>query len=88
MTPPELAQVVGMVAAVALPFWNIPLIWRIQKRRSADDLSPAWALGVWVCLIGMLPSGLASSDTVFKTFTVVNLGLFSCVVIQMFRFRR
>lgn len=88
MTLAELAQAVGMVSAVVLPFWNIPLIWRVQKRRSADDLSPAWALGVWVCLVGMLPSGLASSDAVFKTFTVVNLGLFSVVVFQVLRFRR
>ncbi len=87
MTPPELAQVVGMVSAVALPFWNIPLIWRIQKRRSADDLSPAWALGVWVCLVGMLPAGLSSPDPVFKTFAVVNLVLFSAVVFQVLRFR-
>lgn len=62
MTLPELVQAVGMVSAVALPFWNIPLIWRIQERRSADDISPAWALGVWFCLVGMLPSGLASVD--------------------------
>lgn len=87
MTPFDLAQAVGMVSAVALPFWNIPLIWRIQKRQSADDISPAWALGVWVCLVGMLPSGLASPDAVFKTFTVVNLVLFSAVVFQVLRFR-
>ncbi len=87
MTSSDLVQAMGMVSAVALPFWNIPLIWRIQKRRSADDLSPAWALGIWVCLIGMLPSGLASPDGVFKVFTVVNLGLFSAVVFQVLRFR-
>ena len=87
MTSSDLVQAVGMVSAVALPFWNIPLIWRIQRRRSADDLSPAWALGVWVCLVGMLPSGLASPDGVFKVFTVVNLAFFSAVVFQVLRFR-
>ncbi len=87
MTSSDLVQAVGMVSAVVLPFWNIPLIWRIQRRRSADDLSPAWALGIWVCLIGMLPSGLASPDGVFKVFTVVNLVFFSAVVFQVLRFR-
>lgn len=88
MTLLELVQLLGMVSAVGLPFWNIPLIWRIQQRKSSGDISPAWALGVWVCLAGMLPSGLASPDAVFKVFTVVNLGLFSAVVFQVFRFRR
>lgn len=87
MTPQELTQTVGMVSAVALPFWNIPLIWRIQQRRSSRDISLAWALGVWVCLVGMLPCGLASTDGVFKAFTVVNLLLFSAVVFQVLRFR-
>lgn len=85
--PPEAVQWVGMVSAVALPFWNIPLIWRIQRRKSADDISPAWALGIWFCLVGMLPSGLASSDPVYKVFTMVNLALFSLVVVQVLRFR-
>ena len=57
MTPQELTQAVGMVSAVALPFWNIPLIWRIQKRRSADDLSPAWALGVFTTWLSGRSSG-------------------------------
>lgn len=88
MTSPELVRLLGMISAVALPFWNIPLIWRIQRRKSSEDISPAWALGVWVCLLGMLPSGLVSPDAVFKIFTVVNLGLFSLVVVQVLRFRR
>ena len=83
----QVVQWVGMVSAVSLPFWNIPLIWRIQRRKSADDLSPAWALGVWFCLLGMLPSGLASADPVFRLFTIVNLALFSFVVLQVLRFR-
>ena len=84
----EGVHLLGMVSAVGLPFFNIPLIWRIQQRRSADDISLAWALGVWLCLLGMLPSGLVSPDTVFKVFTAVNLALFSAVVFQVLRFRR
>lgn len=87
MTLPGLAQTVGMISAVALPFCNLPLILRIQQRRSADDISPVWAIGVWICLVGMLPSGLASQDPVFRIFTIVNLALFSGVVVQVLRFR-
>ncbi len=80
-------ETVGLIAAVALPLWNIPLIVRIAKRKSSADLSLAWAFGVLACLLAMLPSGLISSDVVFKLFTVVNLALFSLVVIQVVRYR-
>ncbi len=79
-------ETVGMIAAVVLPFWNIPLVVRIQHRRSSDDISLAWALGVLVCLLAMLPSGLRSPDRVFRAFTVVNLSLFSAVVVQVLRY--
>ena len=82
-----LVGTVGWVAAVALPFWNIPLILRIQRRRSSQDLSLLWALGVWVCILLMLPAALASPDRVFRAFAVVNTVLFSAVVIQILRFR-
>ncbi len=78
---------IGWIAAVALPLWNIPLIVRIRQRKSSKDISLAWALGVFGCLVAMLPSGLISADPVFKTFTVVNLILFSAVVIQVLRYR-
>ncbi len=77
----------GMVAAIVLPFWNIPLILTIQRRKSSKDISLSWALGVFTCLVLMLPSGLESSDPVFKVFCIVNVVLFSAVVVQVFRFR-
>jgi len=80
-------EVVGLIAAVALPLWNIPLIIRIQRRKSSKDLSLWWVLGVWVCLLLMLPSGLRSSDMVFRAFTMANIVLFTGVVIQTLRYR-
>ena len=77
----------GLIAAIALPFWNIPLIVKIGKRKSSKDISLAWALGVFVCMLLMLPSGLQSSDLVFRTFTVTNFLLFSGVVFQTLRHR-
>ncbi len=83
-----MSETVGMLAAILLPLWNIPLIVRIQRRKSSQDVSPSWALGVWACLLLMLPAGLGSPDAVFRTFTVANLVLFSFVVLQVFRYRR
>ena len=83
-----MSETVGMLAAILLPLWNIPLIVRIQRRKSSQDVSPWWAMGVWGCLLLMLPAGLGSPDAVFRTFTVVNLVLFSFVVLQVFRYRR
>ena len=80
-------ETIGCIAAVVLPLWNIPLILRISQRKSSRDLSIAWALGVWVCLVAMLPSGLISPDPVFKVFTIANLALFSAVVVQVLRYR-
>lgn len=81
------AQWLGMVAAVAMPLWNIPLILRIERRRSSADLSLAWALGVFGCIVLMLPAALHSPDAVFRVFSVANAVLFGAVVVQMLRYR-
>lgn len=79
---------IALIAAVILPLWNIPLIYRIEKRRSSRDISPYWAFGVWGCMITMFPSALGSSDLVYKTFSIVNMLFFSMVVIEVVRFRK
>jgi len=70
---------IALVASVVLPLWNIPLIIRIIKRRSSNDISIYWAIGVWVCLLAMLPSGLKADFLVWKVFCTVNFLLFSFV---------
>jgi len=77
----------GLIVAVILPFWNIPLIVRIGRRKSSKDVSLWWTLGVFVCLLLMLPSGLTSTDAVFKLSSVVNSVLFGAVVVQVVRYR-
>ena len=81
-------QSISALAAIILPLFNIPLIVRIQQRRSSRDVSLSWALGVWVCFIIMLPSGLVSPDKVYRVFTIANITLFTGVVVQVLRFRR
>lgn len=81
-------QKIAIVAAIALPLWNIPLIVRIIRRKSSQDFSVFWAVGVWTCLALMAPSGFMSSDIVWKVFNITNLVLFSFVVIFVFAYRK
>ena len=80
-------EALGLIGAVMLPFWNIPLMIRIARRKSSRDLSLWWTFGILACLLIMLPAGLTSSDVVFKVFTVLNVVFFSAVVIQVMRYR-
>ncbi len=78
---------VGLVAAVSLPLFNIPLIVRIVKRRSSQDLSLVWVLGVWICIVLMFPSGIRSEDLVWKVFNIVNITFFTMVVLVTLKYR-
>lgn len=81
-------RTLALIAGIVLPLWNIPLLVRIQRRRSSADISLPWALGVYVCLLLMFPAALYSTDIVFRTFSIVNLIFFTAVVVQVVRFRR
>lgn len=81
-------QKIALIAAVVLPLWNIPLVLRMIKRKSSEDISLYWVFGVWTCLFLMFPAGIASSDVVWKTFNVVNLALFSIVVFTALLYRK
>ena len=82
-----LIDTIGLTASVILPLWNIPLIVRIVKRKSSKDVSLWWVFGVWGCLVFMAPSGFTSSDIVWKTFNIVNLVFFTCVLISVVKYR-
>ena len=84
----ELIKNIGFIAAVVLPLWNIPLVVKIIKRRSSKDISLSWALGVWICILFMFPSGIISKDPTWKAFNIVNFVLFSTVVIAAFKYRK
>lgn len=78
---------IGLVSGIIMPFFNIPLIVRIVKRKSSADISLAWALGVWVCILLMAPSGFKSQDVVWRVFNYMNVSLFTLVVIFVVRYR-
>jgi uncharacterized protein with PQ loop repeat len=70
---------IGLLASIMLPLWNIPLIIKIIRRQSSEDISRGWLWGVWVCCVLMAPAGFASSDIVWRTFNMVNLVLFTAI---------
>jgi uncharacterized protein with PQ loop repeat len=79
---------VSLAAAIILPFFNIPLIVKIIRRRSSADISKSWCLGVWVCTVLMAPSGFTSHDPVWRCYNIVNLILFTGVMIAVVRYRK
>lgn len=81
-------KLMAMIGAICVPMCNIPLIIRIIKRRSSQDISLLWATGVWANLVLMAPAGFFSTDLVWRTFNIVNFVLFSAVFGTVLYFRR
>jgi hypothetical protein len=83
----DIAHYAGFVAAIILPFFNIPLIYKIIKRGSSEDISLVWVLGVWGCIMIMSPSAFHSPDPIFRVFSYFNVVLFTAVMITTLRYR-
>ena len=81
-------QKVAMIAGVAMPFFNIPLVLHIWRRKSSEGLSLVWALGVWTCILLMTPQALRSGDAAFRAYGVVNVIFFTVVVFFILKYRR
>ncbi len=79
---------IALFASIILPLWNIPLVLRIINRKSSNDISLYWVVGVWFCLLFMFPSGIQSKDIVWKTFNIVNFIMFTIVLIFVLIFRK
>ena len=80
--------ILGVLAAIVLPLFNISLMLRIRRRKSSNDISIVWAIGVFSCVLLMLPSAILSKDLVFKLFAVMNVILFSGVVYHVLKYRK
>ncbi len=86
--PDGIIEKMGMVAGIVLPFFNIPLIVRIIKRKSSQDMSLIWVVGVWVCIMLMAPSGFASKDIVWRTYNYFNVVFFTAVMVVAVKYRK
>ena len=80
-------QWMGIVASIALPLFNIPLIIKLIKRKNSGDLSLTWALGVWICIVLMTPQALVSKDFAFKAFGIMNIIFFTIVAFFVLKYR-
>ena len=76
-------KTLGMVSAVLMPVFDIPLVWRVIQRKSSEDISLVWTFGIWICILGMLPSSLLSPDPILKAFGIVNTVFFTAVVVAV-----
>jgi hypothetical protein len=81
-------KVVGVVASVILPLFNIPLILKIRKTGSSKDYSLTWTFGIMGCTLLMLPSVLSTNDIVFNAFGIINLATFSTVMFYILKYHR
>jgi len=78
---------IGLLASFALPLFNLPLIFRMMKRQSSEDISLIWVLGVWICILLMTPVALTSKDLAFRVFGVMNIAFFTAVVFFTLKYR-
>jgi uncharacterized protein with PQ loop repeat len=83
----KLFEFLALAASIIMPLFNIPLIVKIVRRKSADDLSLSWLFGIWGCMLLMLPWALSTRDIVLRVFGIMNFLLFSAVVVAVLKYR-
>ena len=81
-------KTIGIWAAIILPLWDIPLIIRVIKRKSSQDISMAWAVGIWATAVLMTPSAIISGDVQAIGFNVMNLTMLTGVMIVVIKYRK
>ena len=86
--PLTMIDKIAFCAAIILPLFNIPLIMKVIRRGSSQDISLCWVLGVWICILLMAPSGFRSEDVVWRTFNYFNVVLFTMVAAVTVRYRK
>lgn len=81
-------KTIALIIGIILPFFNIPLIYRITKRRSAEDVSLVWSLGILVCFILMQPHAVIGGEKIFALFNTINIFFLIIMNIQILRFHK
>jgi len=84
----EIVGVLGTVGSVLMPFFDIPMIMQIRKRKSSSDISLIWTIGILSCALLMIPSALLSDDLNFKLFSIINAVLFGGVTFYVIKYRK
>jgi uncharacterized protein with PQ loop repeat len=81
-------QTLSFWAAVILPVWDIPLMVRIIRRKSSQDISLGWVFGLWASSVLMAPSAFISGDRAAIGFNTVNVTMLTAVLIVVFKYRK
>lgn len=80
---------IGMWAGIVLPLWDIPLIVRIIRRKSAADISLVWMWGLWGCSVLMAVSAFAANNNptavAFNISNIIALSVLLAVVLKYHR---
>ncbi len=80
---------IGIWAGAILPLWDIPLIVRIVKRKSAADISLVWMWGLWLSSVLMAPSALmANTNKAAVVFNIVNVLALSALLIVVIKYQK
>jgi hypothetical protein len=81
-------KTIGFWAGIIMPLWDIPLIVRVVQRRSAQDISKSWIVGLWITSVLMTPSAFIASDKMAIGFNVVNVTMLTAVLIVVIKYRK
>jgi uncharacterized protein with PQ loop repeat len=81
-------KTIGFWAAIIMPLWDIPLIMRIISRKSSQDISLGWIVGLWSSSVLMAPSSFITGDKIAMGFNTVNVTLLTAVLIAVFKYRK
>jgi uncharacterized protein with PQ loop repeat len=81
-------ETIGFWASIALPLWDIPLMVRVIRRRSSQDISMSWAFGIWATAVMLAPSAFISGDKMAIAFNIANVIMLTGVLIVVFKYRK
>ena len=79
---------IGFWAGIMLPLWDIPLIVKILRRQSSDDISLVWMWGIWLSSVFMAPAAFMVHNTIAIAFNIVNVTTLTAVLIVVLKYRR
>ena len=81
-------KTIGLWAAIILPLWDIPLMVRVVQRKSSQDISIVWAVGLWATSVLMAPSAFISGDKLAIGFNTMNVIMLTGVLIVVIKYRK
>ena len=82
----NLVDITGFIGSI-MPLWNIPLIIKIVRNQSSNEISLLWLFGVWVSILCLLPQSLKSLNLHLKVSGILNVIFFSIVAFTVLYYK-